>query len=289
MLNYKGSEKMFKIYDGRENFYQWDLNRKLIVEDSSIKEVHFCNRTGDCSLVCEVYTDNGLNIADVPNIILQQSYTVNVYAYDGESTRHSASFEVKPRTKPADYIYTETEIKRYDDLEEKIAEVKDYSKTRYILNTDRGPASVGLQKDNTICTLYITVDCNYYKSNKKLNIPFNYDIEPVTFDTLHITNIDDFKPMLKNSVIGKGLYTLDHIAKLVEEYYNSYSISYSTTKHSTNIILRYKLDFIFANSDICHAFYIQFFSAIDATEAVVLEYTKPIETNAEYITVMEAE
>ena len=32
---------MFKIYDGREQFYQWDLDRKLIVEDAAITEVHF--------------------------------------------------------------------------------------------------------------------------------------------------------------------------------------------------------------------------------------------------------
>ena len=36
---------MFKILDGREYFYQWDLNQKLIVEDDSINEVHFSNRT----------------------------------------------------------------------------------------------------------------------------------------------------------------------------------------------------------------------------------------------------
>jgi hypothetical protein len=115
--------KLFKIYDGRENFYQWDLNRKLIVEDSSIKEVHFSNRMSDNALVCEVYTDNGLTLVNVPNILLQQSYAVNVYAYDGESTKHSASFDVKPRTKPTDYVYTETEVKKWEDLEKKIEDL----------------------------------------------------------------------------------------------------------------------------------------------------------------------
>ena len=32
---------MFKIQDGRKSFTQWDLNRKIIVEDDSITQVHF--------------------------------------------------------------------------------------------------------------------------------------------------------------------------------------------------------------------------------------------------------
>lgn len=96
---------MFKISDGREYFYQWDLNRQLIVADSTIKEVHYCNRTDDCSLVVDV--KDGL--ADVPNLILQQSFDIRVFAYDGNATRYEQVFKVKPRTKPADYIYTETE------------------------------------------------------------------------------------------------------------------------------------------------------------------------------------
>lgn len=107
---------MFKILDGRKYFYQWDINRKLIVNDETIKEVHFCNRQNECSLVCEVYTENDLNVVDVPNIILQKNNYINVYAYDGESTRHSKTFLLKPRSKPEDYVYTETEIKNYETL-----------------------------------------------------------------------------------------------------------------------------------------------------------------------------
>lgn len=101
---------MFKIKDGREHFYQWDLDRQLIVSDPSIEEVHFCNRTGDCSLVCKTYLADGITVADVPNILLQTDWKIRVYAYDGKHTKHDDCFEVKTRTKPADYIYTETEV-----------------------------------------------------------------------------------------------------------------------------------------------------------------------------------
>lgn len=111
---------MFIIEDGRDSFYQWDINRRLIVRDNSITEVHFCNRTDSCSLVVEVYEENGSRYADVPNILLQTDWRINVYAFDSEYTKHNMIFHVNSRTKPADYVYTETELKTYDALVEQI-------------------------------------------------------------------------------------------------------------------------------------------------------------------------
>ena len=116
---------MFKIYDGREYFYQWDLDRKLIVEDAAITQVHFCNRTGDCSLVCETFVEDGLTLVNVPNILLQTDWKIHVYAYDGKHTKHDESYEVKSRTKPSDYVYTETEVLNYEALEERIAALEE--------------------------------------------------------------------------------------------------------------------------------------------------------------------
>lgn len=112
---------MFTIYDGRAEFYQWDVEQKLIVEDSTIDEVHFCNRTDTCSLVCEVYNEGELRVVNVPNILLQQDWRINVYAYCTNYTKHSAVFNVRKRSKPADYMYTETEVKTWDALEERVA------------------------------------------------------------------------------------------------------------------------------------------------------------------------
>ena len=116
---------MFKIYDGRESFYQWDLNQQLVVADSTITEVHFCNRTDETSLVCETYVVDGQILVNVPNILLQEDWDINVYAYDGKATKHSASFEVKRKAKPNDYVYTETEIKNYDDLEKRVSQIEE--------------------------------------------------------------------------------------------------------------------------------------------------------------------
>lgn len=112
---------MFRIEDGRNEFYQWDLDRKIIIDDPTVTEVHFCNKTSDCSLVVEVYEKDGLRLANVPNILLQTDWPIRVYGYCGSCyTKQSATFKVIARTKPADYIYTETEVKTWDKLEQDI-------------------------------------------------------------------------------------------------------------------------------------------------------------------------
>lgn len=115
---------MFSILDGRESFYQWDLDRKVVVKDSSIREVHFCNKTDDCSLVVETYQENGLTLANVPNILLQTAWKIRVFGYTGDFTKYEQCFKVIARTKPSDYVYTETEVKNYDELLDRIEKLE---------------------------------------------------------------------------------------------------------------------------------------------------------------------
>ena len=115
---------MFRIFDGRESFYQGDIDRKLIVEDETIKEVHFCNGSEECSLVCEVFTEDNKRIVNVPNILLQSCKRVRAYGYSENHTRYCKVFNVVKRSKPEDYIYTETEIKSYKNLETRINEIE---------------------------------------------------------------------------------------------------------------------------------------------------------------------
>lgn len=107
---------MFKIQDGREHFYQWDIDRKLIISDATVSQVHFCNRTDNCSLVVDTYQEGEITLANVPNILLQNDFKIRVYAYDGKHTLYSDCFEVAKRSKPSDYVYTETEVLNYTDI-----------------------------------------------------------------------------------------------------------------------------------------------------------------------------
>lgn len=116
---------MFLIEDGRNEFYQWDSDRRLIIEDGTITQVHFCNRTDNCSLVVEVYVEGDKFYADVPNILLQTSWDIRVYAVNSNYTKFCKTYNVIARTKPVDYVYTETEVLNYDKLEAQINAVKE--------------------------------------------------------------------------------------------------------------------------------------------------------------------
>ena len=135
---------MFRIADGRETFYQWDLDRQIIVDDETITEVHFCNRTDDCSLVVEVesleiFADfkpiSVLRTAKVPNVLLQSSFDIRVFGYDGKATLHDEVFKVKARTKPSDYVYTEVEISRYEDLNKRIDKIEEEGISQEAIDT----------------------------------------------------------------------------------------------------------------------------------------------------------
>ena len=115
---------MFRILDGRDKFYQWDSDRQIVIEDIDCTEVHYSNRTDKTALVCTVREEDGQKIADVPNILLQQDWDIIVYAFDKEYTRFSQTFEVIPRTKPDDYVYTETDVLNYNTLLERINDVE---------------------------------------------------------------------------------------------------------------------------------------------------------------------
>lgn len=115
---------MFQIENGREHFWQWDLNQRLIVDDASINEAHFSNRTDDNSLICEVFEEDGKRLVNVPNILLQDIWDIRVYAYCVDYTKIEEKFKVYKRGKPADYVYTETEIKDYDGLKARVDEIE---------------------------------------------------------------------------------------------------------------------------------------------------------------------
>ena len=111
---------MFKIYDGRETFYQWDINQKLIVSDDSITEVHFSNRTDNLSLVRDIYNEGDLRVVFVPNVLLQTNWPIKVYAYRKDHTEVSQTFKVIEKAKPQDYVYTPDEVKTWEELNDRV-------------------------------------------------------------------------------------------------------------------------------------------------------------------------
>lgn len=119
---------LLKINGPKPYFWQWDINQQLVVADSVCGEVHFCNGTTECALVCEIFQQDGLRLVNVPNIFLQTAKPIAVYLYekreDGCYTRHRQVFDVMARNKPDDYVYTETEVKRWENYEERLRRVE---------------------------------------------------------------------------------------------------------------------------------------------------------------------
>lgn len=114
---------MLDIFNGRKAFYQWDSGQKLTVSHAGICEVHFHHPGHDSALVVKIYELEGQRVADVPNILLQEAGEIIAYIYlciGDECTVFRKKFEVIPRQKPADYVYTETETKTYKALEDRI-------------------------------------------------------------------------------------------------------------------------------------------------------------------------
>lgn len=116
---------MFEIIDGRKAFYQWDIGQRLYV-DVDCSEVHY-NSDSDNALVVKSYDYEGKQVVDVPNILLQTVTPITAYAVvvsDGVYTKYQKTFSVIARQKPDDYVYTETEVLSYSNLDERIRKLE---------------------------------------------------------------------------------------------------------------------------------------------------------------------
>lgn len=113
-------QNIFKIYDGRTSFYQWDTGQKLIVLNEDVTEVHFSNRNMEHSKQKQVYTDkNGLRVVNVPDLLLQLPKNLIAYAYAKDDngagrTIKSVKFAVVQRPIPVDYVCGQDDV--IDDI-----------------------------------------------------------------------------------------------------------------------------------------------------------------------------
>lgn len=114
---------------GSPELWQWDTGRQLSVTDPAgveIHKVHFGN--GDAQTAPAVDVDRNTMTVNIPNSLLQRSGQIRVYAMvrtdSGEITVHGHTLYVRSREKPVDYIETEDEIKRWDDLDERISKLE---------------------------------------------------------------------------------------------------------------------------------------------------------------------
>lgn len=128
-----------RIYDGRPSFYQWDTNQKITSDQFKVgDEIHFFNIKQQSALVVRAYELDNSIVVDVPNILLQQSYSIIAYRVyvddDGKATIEECKFRVKQRPKPEDYVYTETEILNYSNLNDRLTTLEKNNVSTELVN-----------------------------------------------------------------------------------------------------------------------------------------------------------
>lgn len=116
---------MLIIEGGRSCLYQWDVDQRLEVVNSDVLEVHFSNAVIGAALVCEVYEEDGRRFANIPNVLLQQAWAIQAHGCCELRVRDVQVIRVVRREKPADYVYTETEVKSYEDLDKRITALEE--------------------------------------------------------------------------------------------------------------------------------------------------------------------
>lgn len=162
---------MIRIEGNKPTLYQWDLNMRVILTNIPAgTEVHYSNIKDSVSESCITvvsYSENGCVYADIPNKFLQTSGIVLVYLYIRDNDKAWTEFKteiiVLPRKKPADYVYTETEIKTFESLEKRIESLEkgeiddDIIDTLYetgiISPVTDSSGAILLASDNNILTL----------------------------------------------------------------------------------------------------------------------------------------
>lgn len=106
---------MIELEGGRRVLYQWELNKRVIIDGFLAgTKVEFSTKYDckDSAIPVLAYEVDGHVYADVPNVLLQKDGYIHVYvnpsAADAEHMPQERDIKVVRRDKPADYEYTET-------------------------------------------------------------------------------------------------------------------------------------------------------------------------------------
>ena len=121
-------QNLFKIFDGRNYFWQWDTNQKLIVLDKTVDEVHFSNRDMTHAIPKDVVTEkDGKRVCYIPDVLLTLPKNLVASAYvtddNANKTLRSVKFAVRQRPIPADYVTNED--LQFEDFTERLGIIED--------------------------------------------------------------------------------------------------------------------------------------------------------------------
>lgn len=109
-----------ELSNGLDHVYQWDKGITVtIVKPADTKEAHF--RWGDKAVSLAV-TDQKVAI---PVELMQLPKDITLWACTENNTMDVAKIPLYQRAKPDDYAYTTTEVKTWEQLDERIKVLED--------------------------------------------------------------------------------------------------------------------------------------------------------------------
>ena len=108
--------------------YQWDVNRQLKIDSVDTHTnftVHCCHKDDKNALVVEPIIEGESILVNIPNILLQKYGFISVYVVIEGDTIYDTTFYIMARPKPDDYVYTETEVLSYVELEKRVSRIEE--------------------------------------------------------------------------------------------------------------------------------------------------------------------
>lgn len=105
------------LSNGKDHVYQWDKDIIVTVPEN-VPVVHFA--WGNQAVKFEVKNRQ----VTIPPELMQVSRPIRLWTYEQDHTIDDADIKVYPKPKPADYAYTPTEIRTWEQLDERITELE---------------------------------------------------------------------------------------------------------------------------------------------------------------------
>lgn len=110
----------YSLSNGKDHVYQWDKDIIITIQEpENVPEMHF--KWGGKGVPLPVTNQQ----VEIPVELFQLPKDIVIWAYTPDHTMDMAKIPLKQRPKPADYIYTPTEIKTWEELDERIKALED--------------------------------------------------------------------------------------------------------------------------------------------------------------------
>ena len=109
---------IIELSNGLDHLFQWDTGQKVKIPDG-VPTVHF--KWGNDAVSFDA-VDGWVEIAPE---LTQKRGNICLWTYNEDHTLDAAEIPVEKRPKPADYVYTPTEIKTWEALDKRIKALED--------------------------------------------------------------------------------------------------------------------------------------------------------------------